>query len=148
MTASKEVTAGFWRALYERDWAAIRRCFTDDAIYYDVPVGPSAAARGPESIEARLRLGLETLAGYEHRPGLVVAEGDTVMTEHVELWRWESGEEVELPFVSVQRIRDDRIVLWKDYWNQQTLMDAAPASWHERLATAELSWAFDATGLA
>ena len=104
---------------------------------------------GPDSIEARLRLGLEGLAGYEHRPG-VVAEGDdgVVVTEHTEVWTWESGETVALPFVSVQRIVDGTIVLWKDYWDLQTLMDAAPASWHERLDTADLSWVVDVTGRA
>jgi limonene-1,2-epoxide hydrolase len=142
------VTAAFWDALYARDWAAIRSFFADDSIYYDVPVGPGAAGRGPASIEARLRLGLEGLASYTHQPGVVVAEGDVVVTEHAETWHWESGESVTLPFVSVQRVRGDKIVLWKDYWDQQTLMAAAPASWHERLDSADLSWVFDATGLA
>jgi hypothetical protein len=52
---------------------------------------------------------------------------------------------VTLPFVSVQRVVDGKIVLWKDYWDYQTLMNAAPAAWHERLATADLSWIYDAT---
>jgi limonene-1,2-epoxide hydrolase len=41
--------------------------------------------------------------------------------------------------VSVQHISDGTIVLWKDYWDLQTLMGAAPAAWHERLDTADLS---------
>jgi limonene-1,2-epoxide hydrolase len=110
-----------------------------------VPVGPAAAGRGPDSIEARLRLGLEGLSAYEHRPGVMVAEGDTVMTEHTEVWHWASGETVALPFVSVQRISDGKILRWRDYWDQQTLMAAAPQSWHDRLNTADLSWVFDAT---
>lgn len=142
-----EVTAAFWDALYARDWSGIRQFFDEDSIYYDVPVGPAAAARGPESIEARLRLGLEGLASYTHQDGVVVAEGNTVVTEHAETWVWNSGERVTLPFVSVQLVRDGKIVLWKDYWDQQTLMAAAPASWHERLANADLSWVFDASGL-
>jgi limonene-1,2-epoxide hydrolase len=146
MTSPSDVAAAFWEALYARDWSDIRRFFTEESIYYDVPVGPAAAGRGPDSIEARLRLGLEGLAAYEHRPGVVVAGGDTVVTEHEEIWHWESGEHVVLPFVSVQRIRDDKILLWRDYWDQQTLMQAAPASWHERLETADLSWVYDATG--
>ena len=40
------------------------------------------------------------------------------------------------------------IVLWKDYWDLQTLMGAAPAAWHERLDTADLSWVVDVTGRA
>jgi hypothetical protein len=42
---------------------------------------------------------------------------------------------------------DGVITLWKDYWDYQTLMSAAPASWHERLADADVSWLFDATGI-
>ena len=141
------VAVAFWEALSARDWAAIRGFFDEDSIYYDVPVGPAAAGRGPDGIEARLRLGLESLSAYEHRLGVVVVDGDTVATEHEEIWHWESGETVTLPFVSIQRIRDGKIALWRDYWDQQTLMAAAPPSWHERLDTADLSWVFDATGL-
>ena len=147
MPSPREVATAFWDALYARDWALIPSFFDEDSIYYDVPVGPAAAGRGPASIGARLRLGLEGLSDYEHRPGLMVAEGDTVVTEHTEVWHWESGETVALPFVSVQRISGDTIARWRDYWDQQTLMAAAPLSWHDRLATADLAWVFDATGL-
>ena len=61
-------------------------------------------------------------------------------------WTWATGETVTLPFVSVQQIDDGIILLWKDYWDLQTLMDAAPAAWHTRLATADLSWVVDVTG--
>jgi limonene-1,2-epoxide hydrolase len=144
----RDVVSAFWNALYSRDWEHIPSFFGPDSIYYDVPTGPATAAKGPEGIEARLRLGLETLSGYEHSEGVVVAEGDIVVTEHAETWHWASGESVTLPFVSVQRVVDGRIVLWKDYWDYQTLMNAAPAEWQERLANADLSWIFDATGVA
>lgn len=142
----KAVVAAFWEALYSRDWPRIRTFFGSDSIYYDVPTGPSTAGKGPESIEARLRLGLEGLSGYDHTPGVVVVEGEYVVTEHAETWHWPSGESVTLPFVSVQRVVDGTIVLWKDYWDYQTLMSAAPQAWHERLANADLSWIYDATG--
>jgi limonene-1,2-epoxide hydrolase len=149
MSAPREVAAAFWQALYDRDWERIRSFFGPESIYYDVPTGPSSAGVGPDSIEARLKLGLEGLVGYEHRPG-VVAEGPDgiVVTEHTEVWTWETGETVALPFVSVQRIEGDRIALWKDYWDLGTLMDAAPPAWHERLDTADLSWVVDVTGRA
>ena len=141
-----EVVAAFWDALYARDWARIRTFFGPRSIYYDVPTGPATAAKGPDDIEARLRLGLETLSGYDHVSSRTVANGEIVMTEHAETWRWESGESVTLPFMSVQRVVGGVIVLWKDYWDYQTLMDAAPADWQDRLATADLSWIYDATG--
>lgn len=143
----KETVAAFWAALYDRDWDRIASFFGDDSVYWDVPAGPGGAARGAAGIEKRLRLGLEGLAGYEHDHLRTVGEGDTVVTEHTETWTWPSGETVTLPFVSVQVVRDGVITLWKDYWDYQTLMSAAPQSWHERLATADLSWVFDATGI-
>jgi limonene-1,2-epoxide hydrolase len=143
----KETVAAFWAALYDRDWGRIRSFFGDDSVYWDVPAGPGGAAKGADGIEKRLRLGLEGLAGYEHDHLRTVAEGDTVVTEHAETWTWATGETVTLPFVSLQRVVGGRIVLWKDYWDYGTLMDAAPQSWHDRLATADLSWVFDATGI-
>ena len=95
---------------------------------------PEEGAFGPAEIAARLRLGLEPLAAYEHVPGWrIVAEGDTVITEHVERWTWDSGETVDLPFVSVFQLRDGRIVRWWDYWDLATLMNAAPAAWVEHI---------------
>jgi limonene-1,2-epoxide hydrolase len=85
------------------------------------------------------------LSGYDHVTGRVVAEGDVVVTEHAETWHWPGGESVTLPFVSVQRIVGGTIVLWKDYWDYRTLMDAAPKDWEDRLANADLSWIYDAT---
>jgi limonene-1,2-epoxide hydrolase len=148
MTAAaspRQTAADFWDALYARDWPRLRSFFTEESIYYDVPTGPSTAARGPEAIEGRLRLGLDPLSGYDHEDGMVVADGDMVVTEHAETWEWASGERVTLPFVSVQRIVDGRILLWRDYWDYQTLLGAAPADWQERLFTADLWWLFDAT---
>ena len=146
MTAdARSIVSAFWDALYARDWPLIRSFFGPESIYYDVPTGPTTAAKGPAGIEARLRLGLEGLSAYEHTPGVIVADGEVVVTEHAETWHWPTGETVTLPFVSVQRVVDARIVLWKDYWDYQTLMNAAPTEWQERLANADLSWIYDAT---
>jgi limonene-1,2-epoxide hydrolase len=143
----KAVAAAFWDALYARDWARIRSFFGPESIYYDVPTGPGAAARGPDGIEARLRLGLDDLAGYEHGDALVVSDGPVVVTEHTETWHWPTGETAVLPFVSVQHVEDGGITLWKDYWDLQTLMSQAPPNWQERLESSDLSWMVDVTAL-
>jgi limonene-1,2-epoxide hydrolase len=145
VTAGTAVAQAFWTRLYERDWEAIAASFTDDAVYWDVPTGPATAAKGPKGIVARLQLGLAGLAAYEHFEGVIVESGDTVVTEHREVWHWESGETVSLPFVSVMRVQGDLITVWKDYWDLGTLMSAAPAAWHQRLDDADLSWLYDAT---
>ena len=147
MTDPKAVTAAFWDALYARDWDRVAGFFGPDSIYLDVPTGPGAAARGPGDIVKRLRLGLEDLAGYDHGPATVVAEGGTVVTEHTEMWEWPTGERATLPFVSVQRVEDETITLWKDYWDLGTLMGAAPDGWMEQLMGGDMSWMTDVTGL-
>jgi limonene-1,2-epoxide hydrolase len=132
--ANKERVLAFWNTLYERDWDGIAGFFVAGSEYTDVPSPSDDVARGPALIVARLRLGLERISGYEHRLHLLVAEGDAVITEHSETWHWHTGEQVTLPFVSVQELRDESIIRWWDYWDLQTLMNAAPAWWIEHIA--------------
>ena len=58
-----------------------------------------------------------------------------------------TGEHAVLQFVTVHKVRDGKIVLWKDYWDFNGLAAHAPADWMEKLATSDMSWIFDATGL-
>lgn len=146
-TTPKELVAAFWTAMYARDWDRAQTFFGDDSVYWDVPAGPTLAARGPRDIIARAKSALDSLAAYGNDHIRTVAEGDTVMTEHHEIWRFPSGEEAVLPCVSVQVVRDGLILVWKDYWDIQTLMTKAPASWRESLAGADMSWIHDATGV-
>jgi len=119
----------FWEDLFRRDFDAVGAWFTPQGHYRDVPA-PEEGAFGPDEVAARLRLGIEPLAKYEHVPGwTIVAQGDTVMTEHVERWTWASGESVELPFVSVHVFEGEQVTRWWDYWDMGTLMNAAPEEW-------------------
>jgi ketosteroid isomerase-like protein len=131
-TANKALIERFWADLGRRDFAAVRGYFTDDAHYTDVPA-PEDGARGPDAIEARLRLGIEPLEGYAPQPGTMTAEDDRVVLEHSEQWNWHTGESVLLPFVSVFELRDGRIARWWDYWDLGTLMNAAPQWWIEHI---------------
>ncbi len=132
-SANKEVARSFWDALYERDWERIGTFFTEDSEYTDVPSPEDDVAHGPTQIVARLRLGLERISGYEHELSTMVGEGDVVVTEHAETWHWQTGEQVRLPFVSVMELRGGSIVRWWDYWDLQTLMNAAPVWWIEHI---------------
>jgi limonene-1,2-epoxide hydrolase len=128
-----ELIEAFWGDLFRRDFDAVGAWFTPDGNYRDVPA-PEEGAFGPAEVAARLRLGLEPLAGYEHVPGwTIIAQGDTVITEHAEHWTWVSGESVVLPFVSVHQLEGDKVTRWWDYWDLGTLMAAAPAAWVEHI---------------
>jgi limonene-1,2-epoxide hydrolase len=143
----EDTVHGLWKALSARDWEAVKSSVSDDCIYADMPVGPAAAARGPEDIVKRLKIGLEPLASYENHDGLMVCDGPNVMYEHSETWGWTTGETAVLRFVSVHRVHDGKVTLWKDYWDMSGLSATAPPTWLEDLARADMSWIFDATGL-
>ena len=143
----QEVVLGMWQALSRRDWDAVKIFLSDDCIYLDVPVGPAAAARGPEDIVKRLKVGLEPLSSYENFPGLMVDNGVDVMYEHHEEWHWATGESAVVQFVSVHRVANGKITLWKDYLDMGVLASQAPPTWLADFATADMSWVFDATGL-
>jgi limonene-1,2-epoxide hydrolase len=147
MSPAERAVRGLWQTLSARDYDGIAQWVTDDCIYVDVPLGPAFAARGPEGIAARLKVGWAELAAYENHDGLLLDDGENVMYEHSETWTVSSGEVLELPFVSVHRVRDGRVSLWKDYWDYAGLTSTAPAVWLDSLATADTSWLFDATGL-
>ena len=57
----------------------------------------------------------------------IIAQGNTVATEHAQRWTWASGETVDLPFVSIHELEGDKVTRWWDYWDLGTLINAAPA---------------------
>jgi limonene-1,2-epoxide hydrolase len=136
-----------WAALSARDWEGLKSHLSEDCIYLDVPVGPTAAARGPDDIVKRLKIGLEPLASYENFTGLLVVDGANAMYEHREEWHWATGESAVLRFVTVHRVEDGKISLWKDYWDMSALANHAPPSWLEDFANADMSWMYDASGV-
>jgi limonene-1,2-epoxide hydrolase len=146
-TEVAQTVLGMWKALSNRDWEALKTFLSDDCIYVDMPVGPIAAARGPEDIVKRLKVGLESLAGYENHDGVLVSNGMDTMYEHSETWNWTTGESAVLKFVTVHKVENGKITLWKDYWDFGGLVNHAPPDWMEQLAAADTSWIFDATGL-
>lgn len=74
----RDVVLGLWRALAQRDWDAVKTFLAADCLYVDMPV-PALAARGPDDIVTRLKLGLEPLADYQNHDGLLLSNGSDVM---------------------------------------------------------------------
>jgi ketosteroid isomerase-like protein len=130
---SKRVVEGLWRCLYRKDFDGVAALIAEDGLYEDVPT-PDAGARGPANVVKRLRVGLDPVARFEHELHRMVAEGDTVMLEHTEIWHFETGEKLTNHFATVHVVRDGKIALWRDYWDLNTLMAQAPKWWIERLA--------------
>jgi len=147
MTDAAESVRQLWRSIGNRDWAAVKAVVSDDCIFLDVPFGPTLAARGPENIVRRLKGGLENehLADWANQERLMLTNGVDVMYEHVVTYTSTNGEKTKNPIVSVHRVSDGKVSLWKDYWDLNAIANAA---WFKNsLAAADMSWVFDATDL-
>ena len=119
---NQEIVARFWADLYTREWAGspayfdvIRSTRTCRRLPRTSPAAPSRSWRG-------LRIGLEPLSKHRPRRAHGRCRRRHVVTEHVEHWEWPTGEKAALPFVSMQELRDGKIVRWWDYWDLSTLM--------------------------
>ena len=123
----------FRDALYGQDYGALGECFWPDGEYTDAATPADDVAHGPSEIAARLQLAFGRLDELSDELRLLVAGDDAVFTEHVEHWRWPSGETMALPVVSVHELRDARITRWWDYWDMQVLVDSAPQWWFEHV---------------
>ncbi len=133
MANNRQIVERYWDAHFQRDWDTMATFFAPHAHYTDVGLDATGAT-GPEEIIARLRLGIEPLEDYLHYPKHMVAEGSIVVTEHMEEWRFHTGERVEHPFTSVMEVEDGSIVRWHDYSHLGNLLDQAPAWWIEHIS--------------
>lgn len=124
----------FWAALAKRDFDAVGAFMSAKGHYVDVPVKDIDGAYGPEETAARLRLGIAPLHDYVLHDGAIVAGDGYVITEHSETWTWEPGVSVTLPFTSVMQLSGGKVDRWWDYFDLATLLNAAPAWWHEHIA--------------
>ncbi len=144
--AAEDVVTGMWQALSRRDWDGVQAFLSEDCLYVDMPV-PAVSARGPQNIVTRLRIGLAELADYENHDGVLLSNGADVMYEHSETWTFKTGEQGKLRFVTVHRVVDGKITVWKDYWDFNSLAAFAPPQHFENLAGGDTSWVFDASAL-
>ena len=129
---NKKIVESYWNAHFERNWELMPTFFSDDAHYTDVGLD-AVGATGAQEIILRLRLGIEPLEGYEHFPMNLICENNIVVTEHVEQWRFHTGEVIDHPFTSVMEITNGLISRWHDYSHLGNLLDQAPKWWLDRI---------------
>lgn len=126
---NRQVVERYWTSFFSRDWIQVARFFAPNAHYTDAGVDP-VGARGPAEIIARLT-GLDVPVRYGQLPRHIIAQGDLVVTEHLELWTFASGEEFQHPFVSVMELKGGLIERWHDYSHAPNIFNNAPSAWVE-----------------
>ena len=123
MSAEQRVLAmidGFNRI----DLDAIIDCFTEDAIYHNIPMEP---VQGQAAIREVLKgfMGAATEVQWDMLN--IASNGGTVLTERVDKFKI-NGTWVELPVMGTFEVTADRITAWRDYFDMnqfQTQFQAA-----------------------
>src|SRR3977135_775070 len=87
--------------------------FSDDAVYHNIPVEPAV---GREAILGLLNMFLTPVERVEFRVLNIVADGDTVLTERVDVFHLPSTT-IELPVMGTFEVKDGKIVAWRDYFD-------------------------------
>jgi len=92
--------------------------FTDDAVYHNIPVEPAV---GREAILGLLNMFLTPAEGVEFRVRNIVANGDVVLTERVDVFRLPNAT-IELPVMGTFEVKDGKIAAWRDYFDLNMYM--------------------------
>jgi limonene-1,2-epoxide hydrolase len=106
--------AAFIAALESKDLDAACALVTEDVEYDNVPMGK---VHGPQGIRDVLTPFLGACAEIEWVVHHQIEQGDVVMNERLD--RFHMGDRwVELPVAGLFVLRDGRIGLWRDYFDE------------------------------
>ena len=102
----------FLKAWERRDTDYIVSCFTDDAVYHNVPLKPIV---GKSAIREFVRQYEDVAPGHfeiHHQVG----SGDVVMNERTD-YVTVNGREIAIAICGVFEIEDGHIKAWRDYYD-------------------------------
>ena len=92
--------------------------FADDAVYHNIPVEPAV---GREAILGLLNMFVTPAERVEFRVRNIVADGDTVLTERVDVFHLPNAT-IELPVMGTFEVKDGKIAAWRDYFDLNQYM--------------------------
>jgi limonene-1,2-epoxide hydrolase len=114
MADARGIVQEFCDLMVKRDAEALRRFFTDDAVYQNCGM---PATVGVDGIVANLagQFGMFP-DSYEYVMKNIAADGDVVLTERLDMIRTPSGVQ-GVPVMGTFVLRDGKIRRWHDYWD-------------------------------
>ncbi|MDT5162015.1 MAG: limonene,2-epoxide hydrolase [Mycobacterium sp.] len=115
MRSPDEVVTRFCALWSKPDLDEIASCFTEDAVYRNIP--PTPSIEGREAIREFIAEFLATLDGIDfsvHRP---ISDHGVVMHERTDVLRRKDGVEISVPIMGVFEIADGKIATWRDYFD-------------------------------
>jgi limonene-1,2-epoxide hydrolase len=120
MSEPAAVVREFCDLMVKRDPEALRPLLADDAVYQNVG---TPAFTGASAIVENLGVQFSVFPdSYEYKTLNLVADGEVVMTERLDLVRLPSGEIAGVPVMGTFVVRNGRIQRWTDYWDTALVM--------------------------
>jgi limonene-1,2-epoxide hydrolase len=119
-----ETVTEFIHALERNDLDAATALVADDCEYDNVPMGK---VFGPDAIRTLLGPMLSAATTIEWVVHRQAAEGSLVFNERVDRFEMPFGW-IEIPVVGVWEVRDGRITLWRDYFDEATYRRQLPGA--------------------
>jgi limonene-1,2-epoxide hydrolase len=120
MTATdpQTVVRNMLKAWEARDLDAIMEYFADDAVYQNVPLDPVSGLEKIREFIGGILCWFHNIDVAIHHQ---VSDGGIVMNERTDTIRGEAGQEVPLLVMGIFKIRDGKVVEWRDYFDGATL---------------------------
>ncbi|MDH3679062.1 MAG: nuclear transport factor 2 family protein [Acidimicrobiia bacterium] len=119
MTAEETVNA-FIAAVEAKDLDAAMAHVADDCYYENVPIG---GMTGPEEMKKFLAPMFGGDGPVEFEVLRQVANDTTVMNDRIDRFVMR-GRQIELPVAGVFEVEDDKITLWRDFFDEATFTRA------------------------
>jgi limonene-1,2-epoxide hydrolase len=118
-----ETVKAFCQAWSRRDASELADDFTDDGVYYNMPIQPVA---GKDNVKVFIENFLATWTDADWDILNVAEAGDVVFCERVDQTKTTMGD-VDLPCVGVFEMQDGKIKVWRDYFDMNTFTSAMSA---------------------
>ncbi len=119
-----DVVRRFCAAWGTQDIDAIVGFFTEDAVYHNIPLAPVV---GPAQIKATIEGFSGGMESIEFRVDAIAADGPTVLTERVDIFRFPNGQ-IDLPVMGTFEVVDGKIAAWRDYFDMNQFLSQLPST--------------------
>lgn len=120
MSENERIIREFIAAWSRLDADELAAFFTEDGVYYNIPVQPVG---GRDNVRKFIAEFSSTWTETHWDIRTIVASGDVVIAERLDRTRTRAGD-VDLPCVGVFEMQDGKIREWRDYFDLGTYMNA------------------------
>jgi limonene-1,2-epoxide hydrolase len=113
--SAKQVVQDFCDLMVKRDAEALRPYLASTAVYQNTGM---PAASGVDDVVSNLAGQFAMFPdSYEYRTINIVADGDVVMNERLDMVKGPDGTVHALPVMGTFVVRNGKITRWTDYWD-------------------------------